>query len=84
MTGFGLAVEIGSWSNRPGTTGPGIGSGTRCWIGGHWPTRPPGPAGNRRVHRQWERFIARNERGTIATIAIARELVVGRPQPVQR
>jgi len=46
--------------------------------------RARGDAGNRRLHRQWERFIARNKRGTIATIAIARELVVGRPQPVLR
>jgi transposase len=33
-----------------------------------------GDAGNRRLHRQWTKFIARNKRGTIATIAIAREL----------
>jgi len=36
--------------------------------------RARGDAGNRRLHRQWERFIARNKRGTIATVAIAREL----------
>jgi len=26
------------------------------------------------LHRQWVRFIARKKRGTIATVAIAREL----------
>ncbi|MBO0811967.1 MAG: IS110 family transposase [Microlunatus sp.] len=31
-------------------------------------------AGNRRLHRRWERFIAREKRGTIAAVAIAREL----------
>jgi transposase len=33
-----------------------------------------GDAGNRRLHRQWLRFIARKKRGTIAAVAIAREL----------
>ena len=28
-----------------------------------------GDAGNRRLHRQWVRFIARKKRGTIATVA---------------
>ena len=44
-----------------------------------WQLAPPaaqarGDAGNRRLHQQWIKFIARNKRGTIATIAIAREL----------
>ena len=33
-----------------------------------------GDAGNRRLHRQWLRFIARKKRRTIAAAAIAREL----------
>ena len=33
-----------------------------------------GDAGNRRLHHQWLKFIARRKRGTIATVAIAREL----------
>ena len=33
-----------------------------------------GDAGNRRLHRQWLRFLARKKRGTIAAVAIAREL----------
>lgn len=36
--------------------------------------RARGDAGNRRLQRQWAKFIARNKRGTIATVAIAREL----------
>ena len=36
--------------------------------------RMRGDAGNRRLQRQWAKFIARNKRGTIATVAIAREL----------
>jgi transposase len=44
-----------------------------------WQLAPPaarsrGDAGNRRLHRQWTKFLARKKRGTIATIAIAREL----------
>ncbi len=31
-------------------------------------------AGNRRLHRQWQRFEARDKRTTIAAVAIAREL----------
>lgn len=31
-------------------------------------------AGNRRLHRQWDRFEARSKRRTIAAVAIAREL----------
>lgn len=33
-----------------------------------------GEAGNRRLHRQWMKFIARKKRDTIANVAIAREL----------
>jgi transposase len=33
-----------------------------------------GDAGNRRLHRQWQRFTARKKRPTIAVVAIAREL----------
>jgi transposase len=33
-----------------------------------------GDAGNRRLHRQWLRFIVRKKRGTIAAVAVAREL----------
>ena len=33
-----------------------------------------GDAGNRRLHRQWLRFTARQKRGTIAAVAVAREL----------
>lgn len=33
-----------------------------------------GQAGNERLHRQWERFIARKKRPTVANVAIAREL----------
>ena len=33
-----------------------------------------GDAGNRRLHRQWQRFTARKKRPTIAAVAIAREL----------
>ena len=33
-----------------------------------------GDAGNRRLHHQWLKFIARKKRSTIATVAIAREL----------
>jgi hypothetical protein len=32
-----------------------------------------GDAGNRRLHRQWLRFLARKKRGPIAAVAIARE-----------
>jgi hypothetical protein len=30
--------------------------------------------GNRRLHRRWARFDARNKRSTVAAVAIAREL----------
>jgi transposase len=33
-----------------------------------------GQAGNERLHRQWERFIARKKRSTVANTGIAREL----------
>ncbi|MFB9071870.1 IS110 family transposase [Citricoccus parietis] len=33
-----------------------------------------GDAGNRRLHQRWARFLAREKRGTIANVAIAREL----------
>jgi len=33
-----------------------------------------GDAGNRRLHRQWLRFTARKKRGTVAAVAVAREL----------
>jgi transposase len=44
-----------------------------------WKLAPPaaqarGDAGNRRLHRQWDKFAARKKRGTIAAVAIAREL----------
>lgn len=33
-----------------------------------------GDAGNRRLHQRWVRFLQRNKRGTVANVAIAREL----------
>ena len=33
-----------------------------------------GDAGNRRLHHPWVKFIAHKKRGTIATVAVAREL----------
>ena len=36
--------------------------------------RVRGDEGNRRLHQRWVRFIARRKRGTIADVAIAREL----------
>ncbi|VXB20709.1 IS110 family transposase [Citricoccus sp. K5] len=36
-----------------------------------------GDAGNRRLHQRWVRFLQRNKRGTVANVAIARELAGG-------
>lgn len=33
-----------------------------------------GQAGNERLHKQWEKFVARRKKATIANVAIAREL----------
>ncbi len=66
-----LLVEA-AWHHRP-----------QCRIGktmqDRWdlapaPARVRGDAGNRRLHERWTRFLVRNKRGTVANVAIAREL----------
>jgi len=44
------------------------------WDRAPAPARLRGQAGNERLHRQWQRFTARNKRPVIANVAIAREL----------
>lgn len=44
------------------------------WALAPAPAAARGDIGNRRLHRQWARFDARNKRTTIAAVAIAREL----------
>jgi transposase len=66
-----LLVEA-AWHHRPAYR-PGITMLDR-WKLAPAPARARGDAGNRRLQRQWAKFIARKKRGTIATVAIAREL----------
>jgi transposase len=66
-----LLVEA-AWHHRPQYR-PGKTMQDR-WALAPSAARLRGDAGNRRLHRQWVRFIARHKRGTVATIAIAREL----------
>ena len=66
-----LLVEA-AWHHRPAYR-PGKTMHDRWALAGA-AAQVRGDAGNRRLHRQWVRFIARKKRGTIATVAIAREL----------
>jgi transposase len=66
-----LLVEA-AWHHRPAYR-PGKTMLDR-WKLAPAPARARGDAGNRRLQRQWAKFIARKKRGTIATVAIAREL----------
>jgi transposase len=66
-----LLVEA-AWHHRPAYR-PGKTMSDRWQLAGP-AARARGDAGNRRLHRQWAKFTARNKRGTIATVAIAREL----------
>ena len=66
-----LLVEA-AWHHRPAYR-PGKTMQDRWALAGA-AAQVRGDAGNRRLHRQWVRFIARKKRGTIATVAIAREL----------
>lgn len=66
-----LLVEA-AWHHRPAYR-PGKTMQDR-WQLAPAVARARGDAGNRRLHRQWAKFVARNKRPTIATIAIAREL----------
>lgn len=66
-----LLVEA-AWHHRPAYR-PGKTMQDR-WQLAPAVARARGDAGNRRLHKQWTKFIARKKRGTIATIAVAREL----------
>ena len=66
-----LLVET-AWHHRPGYR-PGKTMHDR-WALAPVTAQLRGDAGNRRLHRQWLRFIARKKRGTVAAVAIAREL----------
>ena len=66
-----LLVEA-AWHHRPAYR-PGKTMQDR-WALAPIAAQVRGDAGNRRLHRQWLRFIARKKRGTIAAVAIAREL----------
>ena len=66
-----LLVEA-AWHHRPAYR-PGKTMHDR-WALAPITAQARGDAGNRRLHRQWLRFIARKKRGTIAAVAIAREL----------
>lgn len=66
-----LLVEA-AWHHRPAYR-PGKTMQDR-WALAPATAQVRGDAGNRRLHRQWLRFLARNKRGTIAAVAIAREL----------
>ena len=66
-----LLVEA-AWHHRPAYR-PGKTMRDR-WELAPAAARARGDAGNRRLHRQWTKFVARKKRPTIATIAIAREL----------
>jgi transposase len=66
-----LLVEA-AWHHRPAYQ-PGKTMLDRWKLAGP-AARARGDAGNRRLHRQWAKYIARHKRSTIATVAIAREL----------
>ena len=66
-----LLVEA-AWHHRPAYR-PGKTMHDR-WALAPATAQARGDAGNRRLHRQWLRFLARRKRGTIAAVAIAREL----------
>lgn len=66
-----LLVEA-AWHHRPAYR-PGKTMHDR-WALAPATAQVRGDAGNRRLHRQWLRFLARHKRGTIAAVAIAREL----------
>ncbi|MDI3329116.1 MAG: IS110 family transposase [Micrococcus sp.] len=66
-----LLVEA-AWHHRSRYT---IGKTMRDrWEAAPAPARARGDAGNRRLHERWVRFLARDKRGTVANVAIAREL----------
>lgn len=46
----------------------------RRWDKAPAAARARGDAGNRRLHHRWVRFIDRKKRGTIANVAVAREM----------
>jgi len=66
-----LLVEA-AWHHRPRYT---IGKTMReRWDLAPAAARVRGDEGNRRLHQRWVKFIDRRKRGTIANVAIAREL----------
>ncbi|MGA8255938.1 MAG: IS110 family transposase [Nocardioides sp.] len=66
-----LLVEA-AWHHRPRYT---IGKTMRArWDLAPAAARARGDEGNRRLHQRWVRFIERRKRGTVADVAIAREL----------
>jgi transposase len=66
-----LLVEA-AWHHRPRYT---IGKTMReRWDLAPAAARARGDEGNRRLHQRWVKFIDRHKRGTIANVAIAREL----------
>jgi transposase len=66
-----LLVEA-AWHHRPTYR---IGKIMRDrWALAPAPARARGDEGNRRLHQRWTKFIARRKRGTVADVAIAREL----------
>jgi transposase len=61
-----------AWHHRPRYT---VGKTMRDrWDCAPVAARARGDEGNRRLHQRWVRFIDRRKRGTIANVAIAREL----------
>ncbi len=66
-----LLVEA-AWHHRP-TYRPGKTMLDR-WALAPAAAQVRGDTGNRRLNRQWAKYIARKKRGTIATVAVAREL----------
>lgn len=66
-----LLVEA-AWHHRPRYT---IGATMRArWDLAPAAARARGDEGNRRLHHRWVMFIDRRKRGTVANVAIAREL----------
>ena len=66
-----LLVEA-AWHHRPRySAGATL---RRRWDAAPAAARARGDAGNRRLHQRWVRFIQRKKRGTIANVAVAREL----------
>ena len=66
-----LLVEA-AWHHRPRySAGATL---RRRWDAAPAAARARGDAGNRRLHQRWVRFIDRKKRGTIANVAVAREL----------